>query len=139
MKYKEKFLKLFNLFRKKNNSSVDEYIVYIYGDRYYYKNKKLHRENGPAFVPEELKEEYTGLGDDDLYVKIFMTSKKKFEPHKIKKEYNIEDDRVPHFFLEGVKYESQKEINAFKLNQELNNELPTKLIKINKNNKKLKI
>lgn len=47
----------------------DEYVVYLKhdGSRLYYKNKKLHREIGPAIVIEEDIDKYTKLLDENLY------------------------------------------------------------------------
>lgn len=48
----------------------DEYLVFVRkgdGSRFYYKNRKMHREAGPAIVcPTEI-EKYTGLSDEGLH------------------------------------------------------------------------
>jgi hypothetical protein len=48
----------------------DEYLVYTKnnGNKLYYKNKKLHREAGPAIVIAEDVEKYTKLSDEHLYL-----------------------------------------------------------------------
>lgn len=51
--------------------SKDQYELYINksGVIFYYKNKKLHREFGPAIVIPRDAERYTNLEDKDLYKK----------------------------------------------------------------------
>ncbi len=49
----------------------DEYLVYTRKDGtiFHYKNKKLHRDAGPAVVVPKDIEKYSNLGDKDLYKK----------------------------------------------------------------------
>ncbi len=77
---------------------MDEYIVYVEetGNRFYYKNGKLHREAGPAYVPWREKDKYTGLSDQDLY-KLKCTTYIEEPEYKLK--YYI--DEPMHGFLDG--------------------------------------
>lgn len=51
----------------------DEYLVEIFdGSKYYFKNGKLHRENGPAITPEN----YRNFGDEHLYKEEIVQSGK---------------------------------------------------------------
>jgi hypothetical protein len=98
---------------------MDEYIVIIekFGNRLYYKNGHLHREFGPACVPWELKEEFTGLKDEGLYKKIIRNRSG---------NYTYNPNNKESYYLEGIGYgkeEFSQIILAKKLQDELNLEL----------------
>jgi hypothetical protein len=54
-----------------SKNQKDQYQLYINsnGVRFYYKNKKLHREDGPAIVIPKDVEKYSQLKDNTLYKK----------------------------------------------------------------------
>jgi hypothetical protein len=113
----------------------DEYLVYTYYKNtcFYFKNKKLHREEGPAIVSpkDKTKRLFEKLKDESLYTRVF-------EP-----VYPNEQNEVLLFdihyliscyYWDGVEYKSKEEMHAIKLHEELE----TNLSKIPKD-KKMKI
>lgn len=54
-------------------NNKDEYIFFINENktRFYYKNKRLHRELGPAVVIFDDNNKYTNLEDEHLYKQVF--------------------------------------------------------------------
>ena len=106
----------------------DQYLILVENGFYhYYKNKKLHREAGPAFFSEEYKDEYLKLGDENIYQ---LTTEKT----EIITNLVLQYMGVTLYYLNGVFYE--KEIfEKIVLNNQLNKELPN----YPENKKKLKI
>lgn len=119
-------------------SSNDEYIVYIDEGKTsrYYKNKKLHREAGPAYVCTIDKEKYTNLSDEDLYRKVY----KPVIPEEEVKAFHIDyfhlsgGNSIPvaspfkstyygsYYYLEGIKY-SKKEFDTILFKNKMECEL----------------
>lgn len=129
----------------------DEYLVYTKenGDRLYYKNKKLHRETGPAIIVKEDINKYLNLPDANLYiptntpVEVKDTNKNKtksttmYDMKNLKdilfsnpNVYSIEDPieykfliiPISSYWLEGKKY-TKEEFNSIMLKKELDQEL----------------
>lgn len=69
---------------------IDEYTFYIDGDgtTFYYKNKKLHREEGPAFISKSNKSEFLNLKDQYSYKEVFEPYKKEIAEN-IKAIYSV--------------------------------------------------
>lgn len=135
-------------------SNQDEYLVYTksIGTKLYYKNKKLHREAGPAIVIPEDIDKYKQLSDSDLYIPTdqpveTVTVKSNDEKRddstkittmKILKQrwsslpliYTLEDpieynyDFFSSYWLEGKSY-SKEEFTSIMLKKEMEQELPT--------------
>jgi len=82
-------------------NNEDEYIVYVeeIGNRFYYKNGKLHREAGPAYVPWCDKEKYTGLSDQDLYK---LKCRKHVDDPQYKSVYYIDEPMFPYLDKAGL-------------------------------------
>lgn len=146
-------------------SNKDEYLVYTQfdGSRFYYKNKKLHREVGPAIVIYKDIAQYTNLSDETLYiptdkpveiieikgtdksqgkttqiVKIAHLKKKNLS---LPKTYSFEDpieytygNPTSTYWLEGINY-SQQEFTSIMLKKEIEKEL----LKQEGQSKKLKL
>jgi len=73
----------------------DQYLVYARNDgtMFYYKNKKLHRDAGPAIVIAKDIQNYSNLGDEDLYKKSISPVIDHSEDNGIMKYINdIEDN-----------------------------------------------
>lgn len=109
----------------------DQYIVYlIKGASFYYKNNKLHREEGPAYVPEQSKSLYRNLSDHNLYKRVTIHDLKESDvvyPIYNKLFNGFYLSNTPLFFLEGIQYEkSDFKVKAekFKLNRELQKKMP---------------
>jgi hypothetical protein len=104
----------------------DEYIVKVI-EKYlcYFKNGKLHRENGPAFYIVEEKSKYFNLGDENLYqqedsIKLQWAQLMRFMLH-----YANGDE--PGYALEGIKYDKavwESIIEKKQLKKELSSDLP---------------
>lgn len=106
----------------------DEYFILLRnGFYYYYKNKELHREAGPAFFAEEYKDDYFYLDDKNIYK--INDGKKEIITNLV-----LEIIGMPSYFLNGVGYEKEK-FEKIVLSNQLNKELTNN----NKNKKKLKI
>lgn len=135
-------------------NNKDEYLVYTkpVGTKLYYKNKKLHREAGPAIVIPEDLDKYSQLSDSDLYIPTdqpveTITVKSNDEKRdastkittmKILKRrrsslpliYSLEDpieynyDFFSSYWLEGKNY-SKEEFTSIMLKKEMEQELPT--------------
>ena len=104
----------------------DEYLVYTghHNTTFYFKNKKLHREAGPAIVckKDNNKKKFEGLGDEGLYTRVFEPV---FEPNEKSSDSLLyivyHCDSV--YYLDGVRYSSKQEMDAFMLNNELEKNL----------------
>jgi hypothetical protein len=137
-----------------NNS--DEYLVYTKenGNKLYYKNKKLHREVGPAIVILEDIEKYTNLSDENLYLptdkpvnainiiankikqgknKITQLVQLKSRYSSLPKIYTLEDpveypfgELASTYWLEGKNY-SKEDFDRIILKQEMDLELSKSL------------
>jgi hypothetical protein len=103
------------------NKHQDEYIVLIEknGNRSYYKNGKLHREAGPAYVPSKLKEKYTGLKDQELYKKVFDSH---YDPKMI-----VFRSNSPLYYIGGIEYK-KRQFDKIVLALDLSDELSGKLL-----------
>lgn len=123
-----------------SNNIQDEYIVIIekIGNRFYYKNGQLHRESGPAYVPWKLKEEFTGLEDQELYQKVFKQHAKESEYESYASDGTTILARArpdyPCYHLNGKEY-NKEQFDSIILKQELDaqlnkNELSPKKLKI---------
>jgi hypothetical protein len=121
----------------------DEYIFFInqFKTRFYYKNKRLHRENGPAVVISEDKDKYINLEDKDLYKEVFEPVIQSIPNNKESniKEYLIFDgihfmNTLPHrpgmishyrfsiYYWDGTPY-SKEQFEIIKLKNELENNM----------------
>ena len=119
------------------NNNQDEFIVIIekMGNRFYYKNGILHREAGPAYVPWKLKEEFTGLADQELYKKVFQLHAKEDEYDGFASDgspitMRARPDYVC-YHLDGKEYQLE-EFNAIMLEKELSKEIPKQEVKTKK-------
>jgi len=122
---------------------MDEYILKrsIEDDApyFFYKNGKLHREMGPAFISEDVldKSKYLNLGDEHLY-KIEILEN--IYPIGFNHEIVFQKDSFVELchYINGKAY-TKKEFKEMKrkfyLKKELNEELPVK----EQNNKRLKL
>lgn len=103
----------------------DEYLCYTNQNNttFYFKNRKLHRSDGPAILSPRDRKNYEGIKDSVLYVE----SKDEVEPNH-QKDVLLFYCHYTHsyFYLEGVRYNSQKEMDSFSLHEELNNDLKNK-------------
>jgi hypothetical protein len=109
----------------------EEYIVFIEknGNRFYYKDGKLHREDGPAYVPSQFKEEYTGLADQELYRKIVLLHFDKDELAKVFKPEQMNGVSHPRlkelgYYLDGIQY-PKRDFDKFALARKLDGDLST--------------
>ncbi len=122
---------------------MDEYILKrsVEDDApyFFYKNGKLHREMGPAYISEHVedKSKYLNLGDEHLY-KIEILEH--IYPIGFKHEMRFDGSSFVELshYINGVAY-TKKEFKQMKrkfyLKKELNEELPIK----EKNKKRLKV
>ncbi len=113
----------------------DEYLVYIDEGKThrYYKNKKLHREAGPAYVCTIDVEKYTNLSDEDLYKKVYepvVPKIKGTQPLDINGEiFLIYSSPIKstyygsYYYLEGIKY-SKEDFEKIMFKNNLEKELP---------------
>jgi hypothetical protein len=145
-------------------NSKDEYLVYLKhdGSKLYYKNKKLHRESGPAIVIKEDIDKYAKLLDENLYtetdkpveviefivgdtaknkvkqlIKIGHLKKRNPSPFIISFEQPLEysyENVASTYWLEGKNY-SKEEFTSIMLKKEMEAELP----KADTQPKKLKV
>jgi hypothetical protein len=115
----------------------DEYLVYTRNDRtrFYYKNKKLHREAGPAVVIYEEYNKYLNLGDENLYKRTTESVEKtnsddflveclpngNFVVLKDPPIYYL----TSYYYLNGIEY-TEQEFNAIILKEKLCKELAEK-------------
>jgi hypothetical protein len=119
----------------------DEYIVKIHNDgtHFYYKNKQLHREVGPAIISPKDIQKYKDLSDEHLYQKVHV----KIPPLKgkistiytengsiLSYESPIEHVYSTAYYLNNIPY-LENEFNAIMLEKELQ--------KNNSQSKKLKL
>jgi len=122
----------------------DEYLVYRNPRNnadYYYKNKQLHREDGPAIVVEDEKDLYSNLSDKNLYKRV--NEQVVEEVFEVYSECNYNGDittgkryfnpKSSCYYLNAIEY-SKEELYAFILEKELNKEINNK-----KQIKKLKL
>lgn len=121
----------------------DEYIVKIddNGNRSYYKNGKLHRETGPAYIVYKDIDKFKDLSDEYLYKEVYIKTPKKegkittiytdngtIISYEAPIEYVYENENA--YYLNG-KYYLEQEFNAISLEQELPlHESKSKKIKI---------
>lgn len=124
----------------------DEYIVCLGMNqtRFYFKNKKLHREIGPAIVCPGYIEQYTNLADESLYTEKPGSEFISTIPNENKFNYMTSSGRrlsmfdVHYFtcgyYLEGNSYSEQK-FNAIQLKKQLEQELKQKTME----DKKIKL
>jgi hypothetical protein len=123
----------------------DEYLVYNNPNSnadFYYKNKQLHREMGPAIVVHKDKDKYSNLSDKKLYKRVTEPVVPETMITHIVQDYQndikfIKKPFVPYcsaYLLEGKDYEKQ-EFDAIILEKELSQVVPNNPIKV----KKLKI
>jgi vacuolar-type H+-ATPase subunit I/STV1 len=99
----------------------DEYLVYTShnNDTFYFKNRKLHREDGPAIISHKDKSKGTfdGLKDRVLYTRV----SEPVEPNEQNDEILFESYHLSsEYFLEGVRFKSKQEMYASIINNELN-------------------
>jgi hypothetical protein len=118
----------------------DEYIVKIHDDgtRFYYKNKQLHRETGPAVINPKDVEKYKDLSDESLYQEVHVSNpSKKGKMNTIYTENGpiityespIEHIYSTAFYLNDIPY-LENEFNAIILEKELQNSNNNKSKKI---------
>lgn len=112
----------------------DEYLVYTSGthDTFYFKNGKLHREDGPAIVcrKDKSKKNFEGLKDEALYTRV----SEPVEQNDDMLFYIIHCDSS--YYYEGVRYNNKQEMSAILLKKELNNNVSQVT---NNDSKKMKI
>lgn len=117
-------------------NNKDEYLVFVRYDktRFYFKNRKLHREAGPAIVRPEDENKYTNLIDEELYKEV---------TDSLVSEYGLDEEKIidlpngkvllileepmsyylgSFYFLDGMQYKEQQ-FNAIKLRKELSEKL----------------
>lgn len=116
----------------------DEYVFYDKEDgaRFYFKNKKLHREAGPAIVVPNEREKYINLIDESLYKPIpvvktqsissqsyyedvFSENGSVYRPNLI---YNLYAVPKSEYYLDGTNY-PEKKFNVLVLKNQLENQL----------------
>jgi hypothetical protein len=108
-------------------ASLDEYVCY-------FKNGKLHRENGPAAYFAEDKEKYGNLADKNLYKHdtLHTNMEMLFLVFDLKLESN------PHYYLEGKRYDKEA-FDSIISNGKIKNELSMELSSKTSNSKKVKV
>lgn len=118
----------------------DEYIIYINiaGSKFYYKNKKLHRENGPAYFCN--KNDDVHLLVEENYQEIIQNP---FDDQtRLSEKFQIlNKDLWPfscQFFLEGVNY-SEEDFIIISQKIKLKDELKENLVVNEKATKKIKL
>lgn len=140
-----------NLDKKENEDSLDvvnepikanqdEYLVYTSPthDTFYFKNRKLHRESGPAIVcrKDKNKGNFVGLHDQVLYKRVFDPVEHEQNDPILFEAFHCDSS----YYLEGIRYKTENELHIArteKAKNELAEELSTnETIKIPK---KLKI
>lgn len=123
----------------------DEYLVYNNPNSnadFYYKNKKLHREAGPAIVINKDKDKYSNLSDYKLYKRVTEPVVPETMLTYVVQDYQqdikfVKRPFIPHcsaYLLEGRDYE-KAEFDAIILEKELSKTTPitqvqTKRLKI---------
>lgn len=108
----------------------DEYLAYTRKDGtiFYYKNKKLHREAGPAIVIHEEFKKYTNLEDEGLYKKVtnpvIVSSSNDFEIKTLPNgDFMVYERSITYYvgsshYINGIFY-SEQQFNAIKLKEYL--------------------
>jgi hypothetical protein len=102
----------------------DEYLVYTghHNTTFYFKNKKLHREAGPAIIcrKDNNKKKFEGLKDESLYTRVFEPIEQNEEMlfHVIYCDSN--------YYLDGVRYPTANEMHKART-EKAKNELAEEL------------
>jgi hypothetical protein len=113
----------------------DEYLVYTghHNTTFYFKNKKLHREAGPAIIcrKDNNKKKFEGLKDESLYTRVFEPIAQNEMLFNV-----IYCDSC--YYLDDVRHTEQEFNNLVKIKQ-LNKELQEDLPRNKKETKSLKI
>jgi hypothetical protein len=123
----------------------DEYVFYINEDKniFYYKNKKLHREAGPAVVLSNDIDRYIHLSDKTLYKEVFtpVTEDSEKNDYEIEISYydgfnftyeaikqQFSSHNISTYYWEGIPC-NEKEFAAYKMKKALDMELAKKEFK----------
>jgi hypothetical protein len=107
---------------------TDEYQFYTdyYGKIYYYKNRQLYREAGPAIVVAKEKDKYSNLDDKDLYKPINFPILKWGDNKSGNSQITqiVVELMMGHseYYLEDVKY-TESEFKSLMLKKELDGQL----------------
>lgn len=127
------------------DTEKDEYLLLIRqdGTRIYYKNKTMHREDGPAIIPSKDTQQYTGLPDESLYAQVsepesldkFIVDQIILESQKTKFYFGVIYPLVrysePQYYLNGIKY-TEKEFHSIRLKNKIEKELSQKETELKK-------